>query len=140
MSIDVLSSTISKSAQALEIWKGQSLDIEMEIVKKETQPDGTVKLVAENLTNAVIKFTVRDSPGSPGALILKTTDDVAQVEILSPATDGLFTVHLVPSDTASMEPRPEDYVFDIWIELSSGDRGPVIEVSEFIVREPVTRF
>ena len=47
-------------------------------------------------------------------------------------------IHLIPEDTS---PRPADtYFFDIWLILPGPpiEQGPVVEVAEFIVKEPVT--
>ena len=139
--MDIISSTITKSAMALSVWKGQTLDIELEVVKDEVQPDGSILEVPENLTGALVKFTVRVGPSFPEALVFKTSDDPAQIEILSPETDGLIVIHLVPEDTSGLEvSSQEPYLFDVWVGLSGGEQGPVIEVSEFIVKEPITKF
>ena len=138
MSIDLTSSTISKSAKSLEVWKGQSLDIVVEVVKLQEQPEGFSIEVPEDLTGALIKMTVRKEVGDSEVVFEKSSTDSAQIEISAPAINGEFTVHIVPSDTNLLE--PDTYMFDVWVQLSSGDRGPVIEVSEFIVSEPITSF
>lgn len=138
MSIDLTSSTLSKSPRSLEVWKGQSLDIELEVVKLQTQAGGFDIEIPEDLTGATAKFTVRRAVGDPAVTFQKTTDNVAEIEILAPSIDGMMVVHIVPSDTENLD--ADTYMYDMWVELSSGDRGPVIEVSEFIVKEPITSF
>ena len=136
MGISVGSSNITKSGASIEIWKGQSLRIELEVVKDEEQPDGTIKEVPEDLTGAFAMFTVRKNIGDPQKLILKTSVVIAEVEIVSPETEGMVVVYILPADTANLEEG--EYFFDIWIKLANDDQGPVVEVSEFVIKQPMS--
>jgi len=46
------------------------------------------------------------------------------------------TVYLNPEDTSLL--NAQIYYFDVWVKLSGGKRYPVIEPSEFVVKEPLT--
>lgn len=137
MAISGLSSNITKSSSAIEVYQGESRDVELEVVQDVEQIDGTFLEEPVDLTGAKVCFTVRKEVGNPEVKISKDTDNVLEAEILTPATDGLATIYLVPVDTLYLERG--DYVFDIWVVLSNGKKLPVIEVSEFIVKEPVTK-
>lgn len=90
-----------------------------------------------DLTGASVYFSVRTTNGSPVLLIGKDTTDSANIEIIPPDTCGNAVVHISPIDTQHMDPG--EYVFDIWVVLSTGKRIPVIEPSEFVVKETPTK-
>jgi hypothetical protein len=137
MSISQISSNITKSSNAIEIYRGESKDLELEVTQVVENAEGNDEEQPVNFTGAVIYLTVRATASSPDALISKDSTNALDIEILIPETDGLALIHLSPDDTKNME--AEKYVFDVWIVLSSGKQVPVVEVSEFIVKEPVTK-
>lgn len=93
---------------------------------------------AVDLTGATLYFTVAQTVGGT-AVISKTSAVVTEIEILtqSGATLGQAKVYLQPSDTSTLD-TSLPYVYDIWVELSSGQRYVVIAPSAFLVDESVT--
>jgi len=137
MSISNSSSNISKSSSSIELYQGESKDLEIEIVKEEEDVDGNPIEVPLPLTGSKVCFTVRKLVTDPAIKIAKDSLNVLDIEIKSPATDGIVIIYIVSEDTRLLDPGR--YVFDIWVVLSSGKKVPVVEVSEFIVKEPVTK-
>ena len=137
MALSSSSSNITKSSSSIELYQGESKDLELEIVKEVDDVDGNPQEEPVDLTSAKVCFTVRKTVGDPIANISKDSTNVLDIEILSPPTDGMVMIYLVNDDTFNMDPGK--YVFDIWVVLSSGKKLPVIEVSDFIVKEPVTK-
>lgn len=137
MALTKVASTLTKSSNAIEIYKGQSKDLQVTILESGLLPrTGLPGDVPVDLTGADIYFSVRHRPGDPTLLISKNSEDDTQITIETPAICGICTIHLDPTDTYKLE--ADHYVFDVWAVLSSGKTYPVIEVSEFIVKEPVT--
>jgi hypothetical protein len=112
---------------SLEVIRGTSKTLELVI----TDESGGVV----DLTGARIVFSVKTSPGDPLPLIQKTTDHVAQVEITLPR-EGKARIYLQPSDTQTLEAL--QYVFDVWLILTSGKRFAVVPSSIFAVKPGVT--
>ena len=137
MSISGSSSNITKSSSSIEVYQGESKDLELEIVQDEEQPSGSTIEVPVDLTGAKVCMTVKKNIGDPTPRFFKSSDNILEVEILTPATDGKATIYIVPEDTLNLDPGK--YFFDVWVVLSSGKKVPVIEVSEFNVKEPVTK-
>jgi hypothetical protein len=137
MSISSISSNITKSSNSIEVFQGESLDLELEVTTIVTAADQTESEEPVDLTSSTVYFCVRTRPGDPELLIHKDSGSALEIEILTPETDGLASIHLVPDDTRNL-PAGE-YVFDIWVVLSSGKQVPVVEVSEFKVKEPVCK-
>ena len=137
MSISSSSSNISKSSSSIEVYQGESKDLEVEIVQEVDDVDGNPQEEPVNLTGAKVCFTVRKAVRDPEVKIAKDSLNVLDIEILSPATSGFAMIYLTSDDTIFMDPGK--YVFDVWVVLSSGKKVPVIEVSDFIVKEPVTK-
>lgn len=137
MAISNSSSNISKSSSSIEVYQGESKDMELEIVQEVDDVDGNPEEVPVDLTGAKVCFTVRKSVGDSEVKIFKDSTNVLDIEILTPATEGFATIYLTSDDTLLLDPGK--YVFDVWVTLSSGKRLPVIEVSDFIVKEPVTK-
>jgi len=131
------SSNISKSSSSIELYQGESQDLEIEIVKEDEDVDGNPIEVPLNLTGAKVCFTVRKTVSDPEVKIAKDSLNVLDIEILTPATSGFVMVYIASDDTLYMDPGK--YVFDVWVVLSSGKKVPVVEVSEFIIKEPVTK-
>ena len=135
MALSLAVSNLNKSPNAIELYKGQSKDLEIAIVS-ETVESGVSSTQAQNLTGATVYFTVRSRPGEPSAMITKSSADPSQISIPSPATAGKAILYIEPSDTAHLNAGM--YVFDVWVVLNTGKTYPVIEVSELKILEPVT--
>lgn len=137
MSISQVSSNITKSSNSIEVFKGESKDLELEVTQIGEDIDGNDEEQPVDLTGSTVYFTVREQASSPEALISKNSTNALDIEIVDPATGGFALIHLSPDDTKML--NADQFVFDIWLVLSSGKQVPVVEVSEFIVKEPVTK-
>ena len=129
-------SNINKSSNSVEIFRGQSLDLELELTVDEEQPSGEVKEVPLKLANVIITLSVKRTIDDTRAVITKSTADALQIEVKGDANDGIALIHFDPADTKDREPG--ELVFDVWVELASGKRYPVVEVSLFEILKPVT--
>lgn len=118
-------------AQTIELFKGQSKTF---LLSVKEEPANT----PADLTGATVYFTVKRRVGDATAIIAKTSATVTEIEILVPETDGKAKIFLSPSDTNAMSPG--NYVYDVWVELVSGKRYPVIEPSAFVLKDSVTVF
>lgn len=112
----------------IEIYRGSSKTFELEVVDAEEE--------VVDLTGARVVFSVKCSLSDPAPLIQKDSDKgVGEVEIAHPLT-GIAEIKLVPADTRAM--TPGEYIFDVWVVLAGGTRGPVILPSPFKVVAGVT--
>jgi len=91
--------------------------------------------VVVDLTGSRIIFSVKTCPADPLPLIQKTTDNVTQAEITVPR-EGKARIYLQPNDTQTLEAL--QYVFDVWVILTSGKRFAVVPSSIFAVKPGVT--
>ena len=136
MARSVETSNINKSSNSVEIYRGQSLDLELELTIDEKQPDGQVKEVPLKLGGVGIYLMVKRNIGDERPIISKSTANALEIEIVGDPDDGLALIHFDPTDTK--DEIPGELVFDVWVELSSGKRYPVVEVSLFSILKPVT--
>jgi hypothetical protein len=134
MALSSVASTISKSANAIEVWRGQSKDIELTITQEVIENSETVTRPLP-LTGATLYFQVRSRPQDTETLISKSSVVSGEITITD-SDNGIVTIHLVPDDTKYL--AADAYVFDVWIKLTGNQRYPIIEVSEFTVKQPVT--
>lgn len=138
MGLTQAASNITKSGNAIEIYKGQTKDIQVTVTQIGQDPttgDYPANIPVD-LTGATVYFTVKARPGDPVTLVYKVSTTSSQITIATPTTGGIATIHLLPLDTYKM--AADTYVFDIWVVLSTGATYPVVEVAEFIIKEPVT--
>jgi len=112
----------------IEIFRGSSKTYELHVT------DSSEANV--NLTGARVILSVKCSLSDPAPLIQKDSQAGAgQVDITHPL-EGKAEIKFVPSDTQTMDAG--EYIFDVWVELASGTRGPVILPSPFRVVAGVT--
>ena len=112
----------------IEIYRGSSKTYELEVVDGEDH--------AVDLTGARVVFSVKCDLVDPAPLIQKDSQvGAAQIDITHPK-EGIAEIKLVPSDTQTM--NPGEYIFDVWVVLASGTKGPVILPSPFKVVAGVT--
>lgn len=116
-------------AQTIEVFKGQS---KTWLLSLKEDPGGG----PANLASATLYFTVRKALGDTAVTFAKTSVVSAEIEIISPETDGQAKVFLSPSDTNSL--TVGTYVYDMWVKLSSGKSYPIIDPSPFVIKTPVT--
>jgi len=141
VSISSTSSNISKSSNTIELFKGESKDLVVTVTQlSEAASDNECVDVYDpvDLTGATVFFTVRKSVKEALSILEKDSTNALEIEVSSPATTGVATIYITSGDTVGLDAGT--YVFDIWVELSSGKRSPVIEISEFIVRDAVKRW
>jgi len=115
-------------ANEIEIYRGASKTYELEVVDGEDH--------AVDLTGARVVFSVKCDLSDPTPLIQKDSQvGPTQIDITHPK-EGIAEIKLSPSDTKNM--TPGEYIFDVWVVLASGTRGPVILPSPFKVVAGVT--
>ena len=136
MALTGVSTSIAKSPNAVEVWKGQTKDLELTITH-EVEENGEKVERPFPLATVIVYCQVKSKAGDDIALISKSSEDSDQIEILTPDTDGKAMIHIVPDDTRLLQ--TDTYVFDVWVQLLSGKQYPVVEVSEFRIKDPVTR-
>jgi len=112
---------------SLEVIRGTSKTLEL------TVTDDAGKAV--DLTGARIIFTVKQVITESLPLIQKTSDTPTQAEITVPR-EGKARIYLQPNDTQGLEAI--EYVFDVWLILTSGKRFAVVPSSIFTVKPGVT--
>jgi hypothetical protein len=95
---------------------------------------------AIDLTGGTMFFRVSDTPGSAHLIIAKSSAVGAEITFLaqSGATLGQAEIYIVPADTSDLE--ADVYYYDVWFQLGSGKRYPVIPPSRFEVLPPVSSF
>lgn len=124
------SKTTQLGADTIEIYKGESKTLLLTVLDENRDP--------QDLTGATLTMTVRKRITDTATVITKVSTTVTEIEIQAPATGGLAKIFLTPADTSSL--APGDYVYDIWTELASGRKSPVIKPSQFVILLAVTTF
>jgi hypothetical protein len=99
---------------------------------------------AVDLTGSKVWFTVKERIEDVTPVIAKRNlaagGSATEIEILLPQTNGQkgkLNIYLVPSDTACLK-TDHSYVFDVWVELTSGKRYQVIKKRTFTIEDAVT--
>jgi len=125
----VLTPGITQPKNAIRIIRGTSKTYLLSVTDEEGE--------RVDLNGARIIFSVKRSLDDEHTLVQKDSQKgTAQVEILTPTKAGQANIYLVPSDTNTLDVR--DYVFDVWVILSSGKRYAVIPPSVLEVEAGVT--
>jgi len=117
------------ATQAISLYSGENKTLRI------TVTDST--LAAVDLTGAVLTFTVRKTAASNERLIHKTTAAPTEGAVLTPPTDGVAEIYLVPADTAGL--ISGDYQYDLWVDnLAPGATTHIlVEPSAFEIEDPV---
>lgn len=89
---------------------------------------------AYDLTNATINWNLSLRPGST-PLIEKSTSNSGQITVKSPATDGIFTVNLIGTDTNGMAGR---YYHEAQVIDSSGTARVVASGEAYIATSNIS--
>lgn len=110
------------------IFKGESKTLRLTVLDQDRQP---VDLDSTKLT-----MTVKNSLCDNTVIFDKDSDTPTEIAIQVPSTNGIANIMIDPADTADLEAK--DYVFDIWVELSTGEHKPVIKPGIFKVERAVT--
>lgn len=124
-------SSIVGSENEIEIYRGTSKNFELTVCDDSGDP--------VNLTGARIIATVKCDVYDDKISIQKDSQvGPAEIEILTQSGDtlGQALIKFVPSDTQTLDPG--EYVFDVWVVLSSGARHIVVGPDPFIIKRGVT--
>jgi hypothetical protein len=73
---------------------------------------------AVDLAGASLIFSLKFIATASTALIEKTSAKPAEIDILTPTTNGIAEIFLLPADTTSL--RPKVYTFDVQLTDSGG--------------------
>jgi hypothetical protein len=112
---------------SVQIIRGTSKTLQLSVVDSHHKP--------VNLTGATIIFTVKNRVEDRQNVIQKTTQDPTQVQITDPF-GGIAQIFLVPADTQLRDVK--QYVFDVWVILTSGARYAVVVPAIFDLQPGVT--
>ncbi len=111
----------------------------LEVVESQEVLGGGAEKTPTDLTGAKVFFSLKASISDPDPpLLAKTSDDSAEINILAPETDGKAEIYLLGADTNALGEGTFDY--DIWVELSSGSRYPVVRDGQLVISSAVTTF
>jgi hypothetical protein len=119
---------LTQPKNAVQVIRGTSKTFELTV----TNESG----VGVNLTGGRVLMSVKRDISDRNALIFK--DSLAgpsQIEMTTPLA-GKAKIFLDPSDTQTLDVR--EYVFDVWVILSSGKRYAVVAPSVFEIVAGVT--
>jgi hypothetical protein len=114
-------------AEEIEIFRGDDKTFNLTV-----QDDGGS---AVDLTNGVVRFTVRTDFNSKNKLIEKDSESIGGIVITDP-TGGKADIQIDSANTRNPNMLGE-YVYDVEVELSTGKKSTVIQ-SSFTVKGDVT--
>ena len=123
-----MGASLTQAKNAVTIIRGSSKTFGLTVV------DASAAVV--NLTGSRVVFSVKRLITDVHPIILKdSAKSAAQVELTEPKA-GKANIYLEPADTQTL--NVGEYVFDVWVVLSNGNRHPVIPPSTFAVEAGVT--
>lgn len=135
MGLPIPQSTMNRSVNAIDIYRGQNSDIQLNLKTPSTDVDCNPKFIPFDLTGCTLYFTVK-LRGNSRPLISKDSTDSSEISIISPSTCGQAIIYLLPTDTSMLD--IEKYYYDVWVVTGTAATYPVIKVSEFNVLLPIT--
>jgi hypothetical protein len=119
---------LTQAQNAVSIIRGSTKTFELTVVD--------VAKAAVNITGARVLFSVKRFVTDEHALIQKdSAKGVAEIELTEPKA-GKAQIKIDPSDTQTMDVG--EYIFDVWVVLTNGNRHPVVPPSTFEVKAGVT--
>lgn len=124
-------SSIVGSENEIEIVRGTSKNFELTVCDDAGDP--------VDLTGARVIATVKCDLYDDKISIQKdSANGAAEIEILAQSGDtlGQALIKFTPSDTQNLDPG--EYIFDVWVILSSGARHIVVGPALFVVKRGVT--
>lgn len=125
-------STTSTAASAITITRGEHMTIALPAVVDDQK-------VAIDLTGAKVWFTVKNrvEDTSPAISKRNTLAGGADTEVLIVTPlEGLVEIYLIPTDTTNL--TATTYIADVWVELASGKRWPIMRRRAFTIEASVT--
>lgn len=126
-----MSMLLAASGAALRIYRGDSLDLRLEV--QQELPDGSRAVYP--IGGATLWFTVKPAVKAPEILIQKVSTDPLQIEIDLPDA-GQALIHLTPADTLPLACKT--YYYDVRLVTAGGQRYTIIPPSALVVEDPVT--
>lgn len=119
---------ITQPKNAVAVIRGESKTFQITVVDELGEP--------VNLTGARLIMTVKKDIREEACLFRKdSSKGVAQVDIDEPKA-GKAKIFITPSDTHNQDCG--EYLFDVWVVLTSGKQHPVIKTSTFEIVAGVT--
>jgi len=120
---------ITQPKNTIRIIRGTSKTFELSVTDEDSEPI--------DLNGARVIFSVKRALDEKMPLIKKDSQaGASQVAIQTPTKAGKADIYLVPSDTHTLDAG--DYLFDVWVILSSGKRYAVIPPSTLTLEAGVT--
>jgi len=121
---------ITQPKNTIRMIRGTSRTFELSVTAEEDESP-------VDLAGARVIFSVKRSLDEKVPLIKKDSQaGAAQVAIQAPTKAGKADIYLVPSDTHTLDAG--DYLFDVWVILSSGKRYAVVPPSTLTLEAGVT--
>lgn len=117
------------AANGISVYKGASKLLLLNVVSADGKPFP--------INGAKLWFTVKRTINEPLPVFQKQSTNPAEIAIVAPDV-GKAEISILPSDTQGL--TTGTYIFDVWIELASGDRYVLIPPSDFKVERTVTTF
>lgn len=111
-------------ANDIEIYQGNDRTLKVTVVDS----DGA----AYDLSTADLYFDVKKFESDTPSIISKSSAVVTEIKILSPATDGIFEVYLLPADTENIVGKK---VYDL--TMDEGGKIYTLIKADFTVTLPV---
>ena len=100
---------------SVQLIRGTSKTLQLSVVDSNRKP--------VNLSGATIIMTVKNTVDNLKNVFQKTTNDPTQILITDPF-GGIAQIFINPSDTQYLDIK--QYVFDVWVILTSGARYAVV--------------
>lgn len=119
---------MSCARQDIQVIRGVTKTLRLSVI----DDDGD----AVDLAGATVYFRAKEAIGDASAVISKSSAQVSEIEILTPTTGGQADIKLAPSDTATLNLVP--HVYDVWVQLASGDRHAVVKPARLYLERAVT--
>lgn len=113
---------------AISVYRGSSTTFDMAITDDSGNP--------VDLTACKLHFTVKKRATDTTSLVYKSSAQSTEINITN-AKAGKATLYLLSSDTLL---DPKQYVYDVWLELSTHEKVIVVSPSVFEVLQPVSSF
>lgn len=123
-----MATSLTLTKNVLEMPRGASRTLELSV------KDDNGDIVKIN--GARVVMSVRHKSLDEFPLIVKDSNDATE-SVITDANAGTAEIYLKPVDTFSLDTDME-YLYDVWVILSSGDRHQVIPPSKFVVKESVS--
>lgn len=112
---------------SVQIIRGTSKTLQLTVVDSHRKP--------VNLTGTTIIMTVKDTVDNLRNVFQKTTADPTQI-LITDAFSGIAQIYINPSDTQNRDIK--QYIFDIWVILTTGARYAVVPPTIFDLQAGVT--